>query len=80
MEKTKKTTDPAEELVEVFLMKDSGRYKNDVFCSVNGVGIMVPRGEKVMIKRKYAEVLKRSLEQANEAASFAESLERASAE
>lgn len=80
MEKNKKAIDPSEELVEVFLMKDSGRYKNDVFCAVNGVGIMVPRGEKVMIKRKYAEVLKRSLQQANEAASFAESLEMSSAE
>lgn len=42
------------ELVEVELFKDNDKYKDDVFVAVNGVGMIVPRGEKVKIPRKYA--------------------------
>ena len=55
----KKITDPSEEMTEIYLMKDNDRYKGDVFVCVNGVGIMVPRGEKVKIKKKYADVIRR---------------------
>lgn len=52
-----------DELVTVKLFKDNGRYKDDVFVAVNGVGMLVPRGVDVQIPRKYAEVLKYSEEQ-----------------
>ena len=45
------------ELVEVKLFKDNNKYKDDVFVSVNGENCVIKRGEKVMIKRKFAEVL-----------------------
>lgn len=70
----KKMMDPSEEMTEIYLMKDSDRYKGDVFVSVNGVGIMIPRGEKVMVKKKYADVIRRSMDYALSAASYADSL------
>ena len=48
------------ELVCVKLFKDNNRYKDDVFVSVNGVGMIVPRGVEVKIPRKYAEALQNS--------------------
>lgn len=69
------TQNDGEQMVEIFLMKDNERYKNDLFVCVNGVGIMVPRGENVKIKKKYADVIKRSLEESNAASSFVTNLE-----
>lgn len=60
------------EEVEIELFKDSGRYKDDVFVAVNGVGINVPRGKKVMVKRKYALVIENSLKQDRKADDFIE--------
>lgn len=51
------------ELVEIELFKDSGKYSNDVFVSVNGETILIQRGVPVKIKRKFYEVLKNSMEQ-----------------
>ena len=48
------------ELVEVKLFKDNNRYKDDVFVAVNGENCQIKRGERVMIKRKFAEVLDNS--------------------
>lgn len=48
------------ELVEVKLFKDNNKYKDDVFVAVNGENCVIKRGEKVMIKRKFAEVLELS--------------------
>lgn len=48
------------ELVEVKLFKDNNRYKDDVFVSVNGENCLIKRGERVKIKRKFAEVLEQS--------------------
>lgn len=47
------------ELVPVRLFKDSGRYSDDVFLSINGENCRIKRGEKVMIKRKFAIALDR---------------------
>lgn len=60
------------EEVEIELFKDSGRYKDDVFVAVNGVGINVPRGKKVKVKRKYALVIENSLKQDRKADEFIE--------
>lgn len=49
-----------EELVEVKLFKDTGKYKDDVFVGVNGENCVIQRGERVQIKRKFAEVLDHS--------------------
>lgn len=56
-EKQKKYWD---ELVEVKLFKDNSKYKDDVFVSVNGDNCLIKRGERVKIKRKFAEVLEQS--------------------
>lgn len=48
------------ELVEVKLFKDTGKYKDDVFVAVNGENCVIKRGERVQIKRKFAEVLDHS--------------------
>ena len=48
------------ELVEVKLFKDNSKYKDDVFVSVNGDNCLIKRGERVKIKRKFAEVLEQS--------------------
>lgn len=49
-----------EELVPVQLFKDNNKYKDDVFVSVNGETCQIQRGPKVMIKRKFADVLEKS--------------------
>ena len=45
------------ELVEVKLFKDNNKYKDDVFVAVNGENCVIKRGERVKVKRKFAEVL-----------------------
>jgi hypothetical protein len=49
-----------DELVEVRLFKDNNKYKDDVFVSVNGENCVIKRGERVKVKRKFAEVLDKS--------------------
>ena len=68
-------SDPGEELVDVMLFKDNGKYKDDVFVCVNGENCVVQRGKPVKIKRKFAEVLRQSMEQD---ASTAQLIERES--
>ena len=58
------------ELVTVKLFKDNGRYKDDVFVGVNGVGMIVPRGVEVKIPRKYAIALDNSQIQDGESAQY----------
>ena len=60
--KAKREQDAArmEELVEIKLFKDNGKYKDDVFVAVNGENCVIKRGERVQIKRKFAEVLDHS--------------------
>jgi len=52
-----------EEEVEIQLFKDTGKYKEDLFVAINGIGMTIPRGRPVKIKRKYWLVIKDSLEQ-----------------
>lgn len=65
----RKTTDtaapvkPGEELVPIRLFKDNDKYKDDVFVAVNGERIQIRRGETVMIKKKFADVLQQSMDQ-----------------
>jgi len=64
-----------EELVCVKLFKDNNRYRDDVFVSVNGVGMIVPRGVEVRIPRKYAEALWNSEQQNSFAAWYQNKLQ-----
>lgn len=54
---------PGEELVSIRLFKDNDKYKDDVFVAVNGERVQIRRGEDVMIKRKFANVLEQSMKQ-----------------
>ena len=51
------------ELVPVTLFKDNNKYKDDVFVSVNDETCQIQRGKRVMVKRKFADVIEKSLEQ-----------------
>lgn len=51
------------ELVPVRLFKDNNKYKDDVFVAVNGETCQIQRGVEVMVKRKFADVLEKSLSQ-----------------
>ena len=48
------------EYVEIELFKDNNKYKDDVFVAVNGETCAIKRGEKVKIKRKFAQALEDS--------------------
>ena len=58
------------EKVTVKLFKDNGKYKDDVFVAVNGIGMVVPRGVEVKIPRKYAIALANSEAQDSFSAQF----------
>ena len=49
-----------EEYVEIKLFKDNGKYKDDVYVSVNGENCVIKRGIKTKIKKKFALVLEQS--------------------
>ena len=49
-----------DEPVEVKLFKDNNKYKDDVYVSVNGDNCVIKRGQRVQIKRKFANVLDNS--------------------
>ena len=68
----KKTDSYYNELVEIRLFKDSKKYKDDVYVAVNGVGMLVPRGETVKIPRKYAIALANSEAQDRNATDYIE--------
>ena len=61
------------EYVEVELFRDNDKYKDDVFVGVNGENCIIKRGERVKIKRKFAQVLEHSMAQKKEAAKYMES-------
>ncbi len=62
------------EEVEILLHKDDGRYKDDVVVILNGTAILIPRGKKVKVKRKYAQIIEQSLGQKAEASARISSL------
>lgn len=52
-----------DELVPIKLFKDNNKYRDDVFVAVNGETCQIQRGVEVKIKRKFADVLEKSLGQ-----------------
>lgn len=49
-----------EKMVKFRAFKDDGRYKDDIFVSVNGKRYQIKRGEDVMIPESVYEVLANS--------------------
>ena len=64
------------EEVEITLIKDDGKYKDDVVVVLNGVAIKVPRGKPVKIKRKYAKIIENSIAENGKTAAKITSLEK----
>lgn len=63
---TTKKTEPEMDgntLVPIYLFKDGGKYKDDVFVAVNGESCLIQRGKQVMVKKKFADVLQQSMDQ-----------------
>ena len=58
-----KKTEVKDELVEIELFRDNKDYKDDVFVAVNGDSCVIVRGKKVLIKRKFADVIEKSMQQ-----------------
>ena len=52
-----------EALVERELFRDNKDYKDNVFVAVNGESCLIQRGQKVKIKKKFADVLENSMRQ-----------------
>lgn len=65
-----------DEEVEIKLFRDNGKYKDDVFVGCNGETIAIKRGERVKIKRKFAEILDHSEHQDYETAQLIDSKTR----
>lgn len=61
---------PDDGMVNIFLMRDSDKYKGDVFVQVNGRSYIVKRGRNVKVPKEVAEVLQNSQEQDTKAAEF----------
>lgn len=61
-----------DERVLIKLFKDSGKYSQDVFVSVNGEGCLIQRGKEVLVKRKFALALEQSEKQDEYAAEIKE--------
>ena len=74
-ETKEKIVDP-NELVPFEAFKDNDKYKDDVFVSVNGENCVIKRGERVKIKRKFAEVLDHSEHQDYETSKLIEQATR----
>lgn len=48
------------EYVDVRLFKDGDKYKEPLFVGINGKNCVIPRGEFVRIKRKFAFLIEQS--------------------
>ena len=76
-EQRRKLIAEGEEYVEVMLFKDGGKYKDDVFVSINGESCLIKRGVPVKIKKKFANLINESM---MAEAKVTEKLERLQAE
>ena len=63
MATNKETKVNANTLVEIELFRDNKDYKDDVFVAVNGESCVIARGEKVKVKKKFADVIYQSMRQ-----------------
>ena len=67
-------TNPWTDTVEIRLFADAGRYRDDLFVSVNGRRYVIKRGETVSVPRCVAEVIEQSEAQDNKTAELIEKL------
>ena len=73
MEEQERDRQYMEEKVPVELFKDNGKYKGDVLVCVNGERLLIKRGVRVEIPRKFALVLEESAKQDTATANLIES-------
>ena len=62
------------EIVTIRLFSDGGRYKGDLFVSVNGVNYQIKRGVTVNVPPEVAEVIQHSQEQDDQSAARMEEI------
>ena len=62
------------EMVIIRLFSDNGRYKGDLFVSVNGVNYQIKRGVTVQVPPEVAEVIQHSEEQDAQSAARMEAI------
>lgn len=62
------------EMVNIRLFSDNGRYKGDLFVSVNGVNYQIKRGVTVQVPPEVAEVIQHSEEQDAQSAARMEAI------
>ena len=62
------------EMVSIRLFSDNGRYKGDLFVSVNGVNYQIKRGVTVQVPPEVAEVIQHSEEQDTQSAARMEAI------
>lgn len=67
--------DYLEEIVDLKLFKDNGKYKDDVFVAVNGKKFQIQRGKTVQVPRYIALCVEDSLRQSGYAAELSESFQ-----
>lgn len=67
-------TDPEQDRVYFYAMRDGGRYRDDILVAVNGKTFKIKRGERVRIPRYVAEILLGSMEQDAKAAAYMEKI------
>ena len=61
-------------MVDIRLFSDNGRYKGDLFVSVNGVNYQIKRGVTVQVPPEVAEVIQHSEEQDAQSAARMEAI------
>ena len=49
-----------DEYVDIRLFKDNGKYKDPLYVGINGQNCVIPRGEFVRVKRKFALLIEQS--------------------
>ena len=70
----KKENNGEGEMVSIRLFSDNGRYKGDLFVSVNGVNYQIKRGLTVQVPPEVAEVIQHSEEQDAQSAARMEAI------
>lgn len=70
----KKENNGEDEMVSIRLFSDNGRYKGDLFVSVNGVNYQIKRGVTVQVPPEVAEVIQHSEEQDAQSAARMEAI------
>ena len=70
----KKENNGEGEMVSIRLFSDNGRYKGDLFVSVNGVNYQIKRGVTVQVPPEVAEGIQHSEEQDAQSAARMEAI------